>query len=142
MGQFEDLLEDAVGQLCSKTTRQFHPGEKNGAENAVSMRRRRDSWGSSVISSSLSIGPRPGMLSQGREQQAVSLQRKVGILGAKSLNRDLGDVHTWPHSYYLMRQCDGVGGWVRLKYICEGVDAKCAGTKYAGAKCAGAKSTI
>ena len=39
-------------------------------------------------------------------------------LGAKSLDRDrdLGDLHTWPHSYYLMRQCDGVGGWVQLKY--------------------------
>ncbi len=52
----------------------------------------------------------------------------VGSSGlAKSLDRDLGDVH---HSHYLMRQCDGVGGWVRLKYSCEGVGAKCA----AGAK--------
>ena len=55
------------------------------------------------------------MPSQGQEQQAASLQRKVDI-GAKSLDRDLGDVHTWPHSHYLMRQCDGVGGWVRLNY--------------------------
>ena len=81
------------------------------------------------------------MPSQGREQQAASLQKKVGI-GAKSLDRDLGDVHTWPHSHYLMRQCDRVGGWVRLKYSCESVGAKCASTKCAGAKCAGAKSTI
>ena len=71
--------------------------------------------GSSIISSSLSGGPSPGMPSQGREQQAASLQRKVG-LGAKSLDRDLDDVHTWPYSRYLMRQCNGVGGWVQLKY--------------------------
>ena len=37
-------------------------------------------------------------------------------LGAKSLDRALGGVHTWPHSHYLMRQCNGVGGWVQLKY--------------------------
>ena len=26
--------------------------------------------------------------------------------------------HTWPHSYYLARQCNGMGEWekVRLKY--------------------------
>ena len=69
------------------------------------------------------------MPSQSQEQQAASLQRKVGI-GAKSLDRDLGDVHTWPHSHYLMRPCNGVGGWVRLKYSCVGM------------KCAGAKSMI
>ena len=68
------------------------------------------------------------MPSQDRERQAASLQRKVGI-GAKSLDRDLGDVHTWPHSHYLMRQCDGVERWVRLQYSCEGVGAKCAGAK-------------
>ena len=47
-------------------------------------------------------------------------------LGAKFPDRDFGDVHTWPHSHYLMRQCDGVGGWVQLKYGCvgAGVDAK------------------
>ena len=33
-------------------------------------------------------------------------------IGAKSLDRDLGDVHTWPHSHYLMRLCNGVSGWV------------------------------
>ncbi len=71
------------------------------------------------------------MPSQGRDQQATSLQRKVGI-GAKSLDRDLDDIHNWPHSYYLTRQCNGVGGWVRLKYSCVDV----------GTKCAGAKSTI
>ena len=48
------------------------------------------------------------MPSQSREQQAGSLQRKVGI-GAQSLDRDLGDLHTWPHSHYLMRPCSGVG---------------------------------
>ena len=42
-------------------------------------------------------------------------QRGCGI-GAKFLDRDLGDVHTWPHSHYLMRLCNGGGGWVRLKY--------------------------
>ena len=42
--------------------------------------------------------------------------RQLACIGAKSLDRDLGDVHTWPHSHYLMRQCDGVGGWVQLKY--------------------------
>ena len=64
-------------------------------------------------------------------------------LGAKSPDRDLGDVHTWPHSHYLMRQCDGVGGWVQLKYRlcrcrcgCENVQVQ------KDAKCAGAKSTI
>ena len=41
---------------------------------------------------------------------AESLGVGVGT-GAKSLDHDLGDVHTWPHSYYLMRQYDGVGGW-------------------------------
>ena len=70
------------------------------------------------------------MPSQGRGQQAASLQRKVGI-GAKSLDRDLGDVHTWPHSHYLTRQCNGVGGWVQLKYGCVDVG-----------EFAGAKSTI
>ena len=45
-------------------------------------------------------------------------------LGAKSLDRDLGDVHTWPHSHYLMRPCDGVGA-AKI----EAVDAKCAGRK-------------
>lgn len=47
------------------------------------------------------------MPSQGREQQAASLQRKVGI-GAKFLERDLSDVHNWPHSHYLTRQYNGV----------------------------------
>ena len=47
-------------------------------------------------------------------------------LGAKSLDRDLGDVHTWPHSHYLKRQCHGVGGWVRLKYSCVDVGTKSA----------------
>lgn len=37
--------------------------------------------------------------------------RETGI-EAKSLERDLGDVHPWPNSHYLMRQCTGVGGWV------------------------------
>ena len=39
-------------------------------------------------------------------------------VGAKSLDRDRGDVHTWPHCHYLMRQCNGVSGWgkVQLKY--------------------------
>lgn len=27
-------------------------------------------------------------------------------MGAKFLYYDLGDVHTWPYSDYLMRQCD------------------------------------
>ena len=45
----------------------------------------------------------------GLEQQAASLQRKVDI-------GDLGNIHTWPYFYYLMQQCTGVGGWVRLKY--------------------------
>ena len=46
-------------------------------------------------------------------------------IGAKSLDRGLGDVHTWPHSHYLMRLCNGMGGWVRLKYsLCRcGCDA-------------------
>ena len=84
-------------------------------------------WVGLYCNSSLSsVGPRPGMPLQGREQQGASLQKMVGI-GAKSLDRDLGDVH---HSHYLMRQCDGIGGWVRLKYSCKGVGAKCA----AGAK--------
>ena len=50
------------------------------------------------------------------EQRAARLQR-VGI-GAKSLDRDLGDVHTWPHSHYLKRRYNGVDGWekVRLRY--------------------------
>ena len=39
----------------------------------------------------------------------------IGI-GLKSLDRDLGDVHTWPHSHYLTRQRDGVAGKVRLKH--------------------------
>ena len=38
-------------------------------------------------------------------------------LGAKSLDRDLGDVQTWPHSHYLMRQCDGLGGWMQAVYV-------------------------
>lgn len=44
-------------------------------------------------------------------------RQQVGV-GAKSLNRDLSDVHTWPNSHYLMRQCAEVGGWgkVQLKY--------------------------
>ena len=66
-------------------------------------------YNSSIVSSSLSNGPRPGMPSKGWEQQA-----KV-VVGAKSLDRDLSDVHTWPRSHYLMRQWDGVGAWVRLK---------------------------
>ena len=73
------------------------------------------------------------MPSQGREQQAASLQKKVGI-EAKSLDLDLGNIYTWPHFHYLMRQCDGMGGWVRLKYSCEGVSAKCAGAEYASKK--------
>lgn len=35
--------------------------------------------------------------------------REAGI-GAKYQDRDLGDLHPWPHSHYLMRQCSGVGG--------------------------------
>ena len=80
----------------------------------------------SIISSLLSIEPRPGMSLQSQEQQAASLRKKVGI-GAKSLDCDLGDVHTWPHSHYLMCPCNEVSGWVRLKYSC--VDTKCAGAK-------------
>ena len=63
---------------------------------------------SSIIFSSLSV-VRPNRVDgETAEQQRPA---KVGI-GAKSLDRDLGDVHAWPHSHYLMRQCDGVGGWV------------------------------
>ena len=43
-------------------------------------------------------------------REAKSDRQLVGI-GAKSLDRNLGDVHIWPHSHYLMRQCNGVGGW-------------------------------
>ena len=42
---------------------------------------------------------------QGREEQT-----------AKSLDCNLGNVHTCPHFHYLIRQCDGVDGWVRQKY--------------------------
>ena len=31
-------------------------------------------------------------------------------IGAKSLDRDLGDIHIWPDSHFLMRHCNGVGG--------------------------------
>lgn len=37
----------------------------------------------------------------------------------KSLDQDLGDEYTWPHSNYLVQKCDEVSGWgqnVRLKY--------------------------
>lgn len=50
-----------------------------------------------VISSLLSIEPRPGMPLQGQEQQEASLQRMVGI-GAKFLDRNLGNIH---YSHYL-----------------------------------------
>ena len=62
---------------------------------------------SSIISSSLSDGPRPDMPSQSRSSGQLGCKGT----GAKSLDRDLGDVHTWPHSHYLMRPCNGVGGW-------------------------------
>ncbi len=61
----------------------------------------------SINSPSLSDGPRPG-------KAEINGQLGCGT-GAKSLDRDLGDVYTWPHSHYLMRLCNGVGGLVRLK---------------------------
>ena len=54
----------------------------------------------------LSDGPRPGIPSQSRSNGQLGCK---GI-GAKSLDRDLGDVYTWPHSHYLVRPCNGVGG--------------------------------
>ncbi len=51
------------------------------------------------------------------EQRAARLQR-IGI-GAKSLDRDLGDVHTWPHSHYLKRQYNGVGGLETVRLRCK-----------------------
>ena len=60
---------------------------------------------SSIIFSSFCDRLRPGMPSRGLE----AANPKVGI-GTKSLDRDLDDVHTWPHSHYLVRQSDGVGG--------------------------------
>ena len=78
-------------------------------------------------------------------------RRKAGTneqLGAKSLDcdRDLGDVHTWPHSHYLMRQCDGVGGCVQLKYRLCMCGCGCEICRYIEkcevAECASAKSTI
>ena len=51
-----------------------------------------------IFSSSLSDGSTPG----------------CKAIGAKSLDRGLGDVHTWPHSHYLMRPCNGVGGWPKM----------------------------
>jgi len=70
----------------------------------------------SITSSSLSDGPRPGMPSQSRERQAASLQRMVGI-GAHSLNRDLGDVHT----VGIQKSChgwdSGVMPWLRIRRV-------------------------
>ena len=56
-----------------------------------------------------------------REAKRDRQLAEVGI-GAKPLERDLGDVHTWPHSHYLMRQCNGVSarGEVRLNTGCAG----------------------
>lgn len=38
--------------------------------------------------------------------------------GLNPLERDFSNVHTWPCSYHLVRQCSGVGGWgkVQLQY--------------------------
>ena len=65
--------------------------------------------------------------------------------GAKSLDLNLDDVNTWSHSHYVMRQCDGVGGWVQLKYrLCtihmwmRNMQVE----KREVAECAGAKSKI
>ncbi len=51
------------------------------------------------------------------EEATDSWATNVGI-GAKSLGRDLGDLHTCSHSHYSVRQSNGVGGWgkVRLRY--------------------------
>ena len=100
------------------------------AFSSQAWRSKTNNWNrsNSITPSSLSFWPRPSMPSQSREQKAASLQRKVGI-GAKSLDRDLGDIHTWPHSQYLVRNCNGVGGWVRLQYSCVGIGAKFAGAK-------------
>ncbi len=38
-------------------------------------------------------------------------RRSIGV-GAESLDRD---VYTWSHSHYLMRQCNGVGGWGKVR---------------------------
>ena len=45
--------------------------------------------------------------------------------------------NTWPHSHYLMRLCNGVGGWVRLKYrLCRcRCDAKSTPCLRAGTTC-------
>ena len=40
------------------------------------------------------------------ETQTPTPDSAVGV-GAKS--RDPGDIHTWPHSHYLVRQCNGGG---------------------------------
>ena len=81
----------------------------------------------SIVSSSLEVAPRPGIPSQGLE----AARQWVQTVRAKSLDRDHGDVHIWPHSHYLMRQCNGVGGLGE-----SAAKVRCAG---AGA---GAKSMI
>ena len=55
----------------------------------------------------LSIGPRPrhAVLWLTRSPLAKL------VIGAKSLDHDLGDVHTWPHYHYPMRKRVGIGGW-------------------------------
>lgn len=73
---------------------------------------------SGINYSSLSNGPRPGMPLQSWGQRAARLW---GIR-AKPLNRDLGNVRTWPHYHYLIRQFNAIGGWekVRLRYkLCK-----------------------
>ena len=43
--------------------------------------------------------------------------RQLGCgIKAKSPDHDVGDVHTWLHSHYLIRLGNGVGRWLRLKY--------------------------
>ena len=47
-----------------------------------------------------------------------------GSIGAKSLDRELGSKHNWPHSRYLMRQYDG-GGWGKARLNCRLCRCRC-----------------
>lgn len=56
----------------------------------------------------ISTGSKIGSGGEAGKQPSCTLKSKVG---AKSLDRNLGDLHTWPYSHYLIQQCNEVGGF-------------------------------
>lgn len=49
---------------------------------------------------------------------------KVSIR-AKSLNCNFGNVYTWPHSHYQIRQFNGVSGWKKMRIRYKLCRCKC-----------------